>query len=91
MITYRFYNCGCEPDFDHYCKAAVARIWEAQDAKNTWALVDWMATEQNERLVEKISAADRWVIEHLRAQNEAGAYTDVAGEDPHVLGCNPNS
>jgi hypothetical protein len=81
VTTYRFYKCGCEPDFDTYCKEADKRVWEARDAMNSWAFDDWMAAEENDRLEQKISAADRWVAEHFKLQNEAGAYTDVEAKD----------
>ncbi len=76
-MTYRFYYCGCEPDFDRYCEAADQRVWEARDATASWALDDWMGAEEDERLEKKISDADRWVGAHFKVQNESGAYRDV--------------
>ena len=81
---HRYYVCGCEPDTDHYCKEANKRVWEARTAMSRWANDDWMGAENNERLERQIGDADRWLAEHFRHQNEAGAYKDVDLDAPEM-------
>ena len=80
----RYYKCGCEADDDHYCEEANKRVWAARDAMTRWAHDDWMAAENNDRLENEIEEADRWLMRHFKAQDEAGAYKDVDLDSPEM-------
>jgi hypothetical protein len=91
-MSYRFYKCGCSPDFDEWCKEADKRVWAERDAHTNWFI-----SGGDESHLDGVMPAREWMRHHLAVQDATGKYTDVEekdleppddgyDEDPRVVG-----
>ena len=98
MTTHRFYDCGCAPEFEEFCKEANQRVWQAREAAQLRFLNEGhVPVETAERLEKEEREADRWLVHHYRHMELLKRFKDYEepdeeppddgyDEEPRVMG-----
>lgn len=73
----RYYECGCCPADEEFCKVGDFLVWTSRENMNLVSVADGLAPEQIERAKELEAAADLLMYEHLHRQEVRKQHTDV--------------
>lgn len=80
---HRYYECGCAPADEEFCKIGDFLIWTGRDAASELALIEGDLPKPFIRRLEKLDTESSLLMTyHLKHQEEEGKYKDMDWDAP---------